>query len=101
MLSGLIGSLRVVVVLLHMRRSDYKHRLADMVKHDHAVIEAERHIGQLPIIFRGIGQMLDVADDIVPGISHSTARERWQFENELLGPGAAVRAIAATDRATW
>ena len=40
----------------------------DVIEHDHPVVEGERQVGELTVVFRRIGEPLGVADDIVSGV---------------------------------
>ena len=62
-----------------------------MVEHDHVVVERERQVGQVAIVGRRVGQLLDVADDVVAGIADRAAGERRQLRQR----GRAQRLDAA------
>ena len=53
--------------------------LGDVVEHDHLVVEGEGQIGHLAVVGRGVGQVLEVADRVVAGVSDRTATEGGQL----------------------
>ena len=57
---------------------DDLHRLVDLVENDHAIVEGERQVGQLAIVFRSIRQVLGVAHDVVARVSNGAAAESRQ-----------------------
>ena len=59
-------------------RYDYD-RLGDVVEDDHLVVEGEGQVGHVAVVGRGVGQMLDVANGVVAGVSDRSATERGQL----------------------
>jgi hypothetical protein len=50
----------------------------DVIEDHHAVIERETEVGQLAIIRRRAGEVLHIANGVIPGIAHRSARKSRQ-----------------------
>ena len=78
--------------------------LGDVVEHDHLVVEGEGHVGHLAVVGRGMGQVLEVADRVVAGVSDRTATEGGQLRqmdrpNRLDPPPKLVQRVVAIELA--
>ncbi len=54
-------------------------RLGHVVENHHPVVEGEGQVGHLPVVGRGVGQPLEIADRVVAGVAHGPAAERRQL----------------------
>ena len=57
---------------------DDENRLANLVEDDHPIVERERHVGNVAVIVRSVGQTFGVADDVVPGVADCPAAKARQ-----------------------
>ena len=64
---------------------DDQDRFIDLIKNYHPVVKRERHIGDVTVIIRRVGQVLAVAHDVVAGVSdRSAAKPRQSREMDGL-----------------
>jgi len=74
-----VGPLQVVAELVQPGHRHHHFRLVHVVEHDHLIVERERQVGQLPVVRRGVGQILGVAHHVVAGVADRAAGKRRQF----------------------
>ena len=70
---GLVGGLRVG--LIEPGVSHHQHGFLDLVENDHPVVEGKRQVGEMPVVGRGVGKPLDVADHVVAEVSDGSPAE--------------------------
>src|SRR5262249_7177892 len=64
--------------LLDVRLGNGDDRLEEVVKDDHAIVEAETEVGQVAVVGWRIRQALDVADGVITGVADTAAEETRQ-----------------------
>ena len=74
-----VGRLAIGVGLVEPGHGHDDDRLVHVVEDHHLIVEGKRQIGHLAIVLWGIGQVLDVADDVVAGVAHGAAAKGGQL----------------------
>lgn len=73
-----VGFERVGLFIEPRHRDDVK-GFAHMIEDDHFVVECKRHVGEASIVGGSVGEVLDVANNVVAGIANGAASEGWQL----------------------
>ena len=93
---AVVGRLQVAAGL-DVGMGDHEDRLPDVIEQDHPVIEGERQVGEVPVVGRGVGEVLGIADRVVSGVADRPAHESRQA-GDVHGPIGGEEALEVEER---
>jgi len=74
-----VGRAAADALVVEPGHGDHDDRLGHVIEDDHLIVEGEPQVGDLAVVVRGVGEVLEVADHVVAGVAHCAAAKRGQL----------------------